>query len=392
MMFYVRTISFKRVIGALSRHTLLIIFFVSATWSNPATAISIQQSKILKSRIQTAPLPQGNDTVKVQWLKTTYQQIDPDYVRVQLNGKAQPRVIIQLQPGTVAINSHLSVQNQSIRKMAPSSKEITVGSNGRFSLSLTLPYGHVQIPFRASKPPLLAQPYVLILSLNQSKLKTHPVKHKLVKKAEKNQIANKHSRWNFGFSARSIAYSQTNLNKLSETSIAGNILYRQTLANHWTFKARSLLDLVTTTPFSTASNQMSARFFGLGADLIYLISIHPQKWSVAIAGGVYYSTMLPSGMNFGYTNLWEPELFPVLTYSPDNKNAFDAYLRYAPVDSQFNLSFASHELNGGIGWTRTYRNRRSLSLNLSYRQVNLLQNEISIKINAVSLGISYGVP
>ena len=365
-------------------HKVCVFLFAFTAWPFLAFASPQTQSKNLKTKTQVAPLPESNGNVtEVQWQEPTYQQISGERVRVIFQGAAKPGTKIQLQSGAVSINSSMKAHDLTIHEMAPSSKEITVGPNGRFTLSLTLPFGHVQIPIVAKSPPRLAQPYVIVFSIAKKQLQKVPVKEKPFKKL---------SQWNFGLEIRSVNYSQTNLNNLNETMLAPVISYQEQFAKRWSFQAESFIDAVRDVPFATNQNNDMARFWDSNADIIYSIPLRSPNWSIGIAGGFYYMTTFSSGESFGFTNLWGPEIYPIVRFVPNNKNTFEFYFKYAPVLSQMPFNFSNNESNAGIEWTKITRAKRSVSFKVELLQDSLAQGSSFTKSTAVNLGILFGVP
>ncbi len=374
--------SVKRKIGTSVLRTLWVTLVILAASAQSALASPRYQSKKVTAKVQTVPLPEGDDVAEVHWLKTTYRQIDNQHARVLLVGTADPGVRIELKPGAMVMRPLRNARKIEIKEMAPSSKEVTVGTSRHFRLLLTLPFGHVQIPFVAKNPPLLPQPYVIVLSLKKNK----------GKKIVYRRAYKKHSKLKFGIELRSVAYTQTNLNNLHETMLAATAAYELALARRWHLKARSFVDALNDMPFSSSQNNFFARYVGFNSDLIYSFPKGPRKWSLGVAGGLYYITMFSSGMTFGFHNLWGPELYPTIRFSFNRKNMFDLYFKYAPVYVQGSLSFSSHESGLGLEWTRRYADKRSISVKLELLQDKFVNSYAATNSSAVNLGVSFGIP
>ena len=311
---------------------------------------------------------------QVHWHAPKFVQlVDKQHGRFIIAGKTKPGVKIKLEPDATSIDSRNRAHELTTEEMAPSSKAITVGPSGRFKIFLTLPFQHDQIPFVATMTGRHEKHYILSMLF-------------------KNQQFKKSSRWKFGLETRSVAYSQTNINNLNETMLAATISYYRTFAKRWSFQTQSFIDVAQEGTFSTNPADMSARFWGLNSDMIYAIPLDRKKWSVGIAGGFFYMTMLPSGMSFGFNNLWGPELYPIFRYALDNKNTFDFYFKYAPIYSQISVNFNNYETSAGAEWTKLNSDNRSISLKLELLQNAFNNGSASGKATAVNLGVSYGVP
>ena len=365
-MCYIRRILHKIVRNAaLVRALGVAILFVAIVSPRVAVASSIDSV--------TDSTPSG-ERFHVQWHTPKFIKfIDKQHGRFDIEGKTNPGVKIKIESNAATIDPPDTVHDLTLKEMAPSPEQITVGKDGRFKILLTLPFKHVEIPFTATASQSPARHYIVAV---------------LVKKFAFKQS----SRWNFGVQTRSVSYSQTNTSNLNENMLAATVSYRLMLSKHWSVKADTFMDLAGTTPFSTNQNEMSARFWGLNSDLVYLIPMRSQKWSLGIAGGLYYSTMFPSGQNFGYYNLWGPELYPIIKENLNNNNSLDYYFKYAPAGAQLPASFNSHEFTAGATWTRFYSDKRSLSLSLDFVQDEFIQNNFTAKANAINFGVSYGAP
>ncbi len=382
-MTYVRTILIKYLSGAVRLQMFWIALFAMATWSQFTLAAQVTPLNTFSAKVETAPLPDGNNKVRVQWLKTTYQQIDRKRARVLLFGKARPGTKIKFATDAVAIDSHFKTHNLTVKEMQPNQKAIVVGTSGQFKILLNLPFGHVQIPFLATRPPLKAQPYVILLLLKRHEhLKFNMKPHRL-KGA---------SKWDFGFELRSVSYQQTNLNHLNEKMFTMDVTYQHTFTKEWAIMAQSFIDVAGDIPFSTNQNEMYARYWHGNFDEIYALPLNSNKWSIGVAAGLYYMTMLPSGLNFGYGDLWGPEIYPIFSYSFDNKNAFNFYFKYAPNMSKFSPNFTNYESAAGIKWVRLYNNKRLISIGIEMLQDVFKIGDLSSESNAVNFGISMGIP
>ena len=347
----------KRPLFVFSPHTW-IIFFVLVTGSQLAFAT-------------TAPSP---GKFHIQWSTPKFiHMVDKNHARFLIKGKTKPGVTIQLKHHAVLIDAPNKVSDLTTNEMAPSATQITVDASGNFKIYLTLPLKHVEIPFKATDRQLLVKHYILAVLLNRPRFTPS-------------------SRWNFGLEARSVAYSQTNLNNLNETMLALDVAYQHTFTKQWSIKAQSLIDIAGAIPFSTSQNEMYARYWHGDFDGIYALPLSLHKWSINIAGGLYYMTMLPSGFNFGYGDLWGPEIYPILRYSLDNKNAFGFYFKYAPNMSQFSPNFKNHESAAGFEWTKFYSNKQCISFKVGFLQDSFNNGDQATQSNAINFGISMGIP
>ncbi len=326
---------------------------------------------------------QPSNNLYVHWRAPKFERIvDGQHVRVMLDGTADPGTKIKITPYTVSFDSQMRAHDLTLKQMAPSSNEITIGPDYNFKIFLTLPLQHVEIPFDVTLGPNKQQDIITMLVS----------KNHVVQVGAKPEHSKMQSRWGFGVEARSVAYSQTNKNNLTETMLAATLSYQLMLSKDWSFKTGTFMDLAGSVPFSTTQNEMSARFWGFHSDMIYLLPIRSRRWSAGIVGGAFYMTMFPSGQSFGYDNLWGPELYPFLDYRPNAKNNFDFYYKFAPVYSQGFISFSNHESDIGAEWTSIRLNKRTISVKLDLLQDQFIEGGTKTESSAVNLGITYGIP
>ena len=317
---------------------------------------------------------------EVEWSAPKFiKLVDNKHGRILILGKAKPGTKIELQKDAVSIESQTKVHDLTKSEMNPTPKEISVGSNGRFKMLLTLPFTHVQIPFKATAADEKNQYYILTMLIRKNR---PPI---LVGKTHKSEEA----QWQFGLEGRSVTFSQTNLNNLNETMLAVDISYERTFAKRWSVVAQSFIDIAGNAPFSTGQ-ELPSHYWHLNSDLVYHLPIRLPKWRIGIAGGFYYMTMFSSGTKFGYSDLWGPELYPIVTYSLNPKNALSFYLKYSPNASNFSPNFNNHEAATGAEWTKLYQNKRSITFKVEFLQDAFSQSGLSTQSNAINFGVLFG--
>ncbi len=326
---------------------------------------------------------------KVQWIAPKFVKlVDSHRGRIMISGAAKPGTKIELGPYAASIDAHSQAHDLTSTEMSPSPKEITVGPSGDFKFYLTLPFEHVQIPFVATSKSQKTQSYILIMVVRKNRA---PI---VVSGFQK--MTNK-SRWNFGLLGRSVTFSQTNLYSLNETMLAVDVSYKHEITKRWSFQAQSFVDIAGNAPLSTAQ-ELPSHYWHLNSDIIYLLPFHSPKWSIGIAGGLYYMTMFSSGTKFGYSNLWGPELYPIFNYSLNSDDAMSFYFKYSPNASNFSPNFTNHEAAAGVEWTRFFNNqeqsrsKKSLTFKLEYLQDAFSKGGLSTQSSAINFGVLYGIP
>ena len=326
---------------------------------------------------------------EVQWIAPKFVKlVDNQHGRIMISGEAMPGTKIKLGPYAASIDARNQAHDLTRTKMNPSPKELTVGPDGDFKFYLTLPFEHVQIPFIATTSGQKSQSYILIMVVRKNRA---PIVVSGFQKTTNN------SHWSFGFEGRSVTFSQTNLSNLNETMLAIDVSYERELSKRFSFMAQSFIDIAGNAPLSTAQ-ELPSQYWHLNSDVIYLLPLRSPKWSIGIAGGLYYMTMLSSGTKFGYSDLWGPELYPIFTYSLNSADAMSFYFKYSPNASNFSPNFTNHEAAAGVEWTRFFnsqeqtQNRQSLTFKLEYLQDAFSHAGLSTQSSAVNFGVLYGLP
>ncbi len=360
----------------------IIIFLLRAFLVLSVFVVTIKPKLAFAAPTQKVARP-SDKHFHVQWSAPKFIRfVDPHHARFVLEGKTDPEVKINFQPNATSINSRMQTSALSLKEMSPSQKQIWADANGHFNVYLTLPFKYVEVPFQATKNGR-SRNYMLSMAISKARC---------LQIAKARQRLKNSSKWKFGLEARSVNYSQTNKNNIYEKMVAANVSYQHFFSRRWSVDASAFMDVVGDVPFSTNQNEMSARFWGFSSDLIYLMPIKPHKWSIGVAGGLYYMTMLHSGANFGINNLWGPELYPIVRYNINNKNSLVFNLRYSPSGTQVSTSLLSHEASIGVSWIKQYDYKRSITFNLEFLQDEFVQDAVTAKANAINFGVSYGVP
>ena len=387
----------------------ILAFFIVAMTSPAAIASSNQKTFLVNQSTATQKRGQVAGSFHIQWHAPKFVKlVDKTHGRFLIEGKAEPGAKIQIEPHGDWIDSQDKAGDLTIEDMAPSQNEITTQTDGRFKFFVTLPFKFVDIPFTATKPPASntadnratasAQAQVKRYVLAMGVSKPAPLQRPLQKAQQKP------SHWNVGIAARSVTYSQTNISNLNETMLAFDVSYEHALSKVWSFKARSFIDLAGDAPLSTNQNQGSARFWNANSDVIYQLPINSHQWTFGLAGGFFYTSMYSSGINFGFRNLWGPELYPIVTRLINDKNRLDFYFKYAPVISQSPVNLSNHELDVGVEWTKFFADKKTdkmqttkadfkgVTYKLEILQDVLNRDGASAQSTAVNLGVSLWVP
>jgi hypothetical protein len=77
-----------------------------------------------------------------------------------------------------------------------------------------------------------------------------------------------------------------------------------------------------------------------------------SPWAFSVAGGLYFVSMFVTQNRFGFSPLLYPQLFPTLRYRTSSGHLFGSYLKYVPMDRNFNpFNVEYREIAAGLNWT-----------------------------------------
>jgi hypothetical protein len=199
--------------------------------------------------------------------------------------------------------------------------------------------------------------------------------------------------WTAGVGIDLVHISEDLLPDISETAIQLRLGYQHPLGGRWDFAADGFYDVAllanneTTTPTTAlpVPTSLNGHFFGLNGRVGYALPLRNTRWSLGIAGGIYYVTMVTPGTSFGFRNLGGPQLFPIVRRQLGSRDSVSLSFKYSPVMWGTTPSFANHEFAVGGGWTRALPNRRTLGVLLDYRADTIASASVHISANSTAL-------
>ena len=192
--------------------------------------------------------------------------------------------------------------------------------------------------------------------------------------------------WNVGIGLTSLSYTQSLVNPFSEIALTPKIAFQHPLSNRWDIGASSFVNAVS---LHSSQSDMKAYFLGINGRVGYSLPFVPKPWTLSLAGGLYYTTMITSGVAFGFRNMLGPQIFPTVRRSLGPKKMLGAYFKYSPVDQAGSFGFSSHETAGGLSYTRLLKNRKSISYTLDYSRISINLAE-TITASSLTGGVAYG--
>jgi len=206
--------------------------------------------------------------------------------------------------------------------------------------------------------------------------------------AKKNKPTPIGQHWNLGLGYTHVTLTETGLGTFSEGAITPKISYRLGLSQSWDFVANTFF---TAFPIATQPSGEGMRFYGINARAEYKIPIVQYPWAIGIAVGGYFATMSTSGSQFGYRNLFGPQVFPTLRRNFGPNNSLSIYAKYSPVQQSSLFDFSSHEVATGIGYTRILPNVHPLSLVLDYSRISVVVTPSYVVGTSYSMSFIYGL-
>ncbi|MBC7691550.1 MAG: hypothetical protein H7222_07250 [Methylotenera sp.] len=144
----------------------------------------------------------------------------------------------------------------------------------------------------------------------------------------------------------------------------------------------------------TVLTDVSVRYFGLNIRAGYVLPKLVESCRFVIYGGGYYTTMIVSQNQFGFTNLSGPQIYPSLRKSFQKGDTLGAYLKYSPVSNRFVvLNFSNREIAAGLAYTFRDRilNGMPLSASFDYSNIAFGLRGIQVHTTTLSVGASLGL-
>lgn len=185
-----------------------------------------------------------------------------------------------------------------------------------------------------------------------------------------------------------LSYQQTREKSLSEIALTGKLSYVHSLNARWNLGVGGYFTLL---PISATPSEVKARFLGLNARAGFIAPWLNSPWRLSFMAGGYYATMFVSGADFGFRNVFGPQVFPQISRTLSNGSTLSAYLKYSPVASRLALlSLSNRELALGVSWSRPVQALRSFTLGLDYSNLALNSPTTGVALSATSISLSAG--
>lgn len=157
-------------------------------------------------------------------------------------------------------------------------------------------------------------------------------------------------------------YTETYVGTINMVGLTFKVTGSYRLSDRFDLGANSY---ITVLPLFTSDTSRTTRFWGVNARLGYKTSWLPAPWAFYLKGGYYYTTMLVSPSDHGFTDMNGPQIYPVVTRRI-GKGMGHAYFKYSPIAQ---LSLSNRELAGGLGYHHQLDGNRTLSFELDVANI-----------------------
>lgn len=148
---------------------------------------------------------------------------------------------------------------------------------------------------------------------------------------------------------------------------------------------------ITAVVFLKKPSDRSARFAGFNFRLSYLFPQISDPWVLSVAVGGYYATTWVTPNDFGYSNVYGPQLYPVVRRKLKNDKILSAYLKFSPITSGISiLNLSSREL--ALGFSMDGFRIKKYPIFYTFDFANLAINLTGVKLqnNSITLGLGTG--
>ncbi|MGE4232373.1 MAG: LysM peptidoglycan-binding domain-containing protein [Bacteriovoracia bacterium] len=194
-----------------------------------------------------------------------------------------------------------------------------------------------------------------------------------------------------GFAALEIAvrnFSQSSVTSFSAVNLAARGGYKFQVAKGFEAGLEGSLTLY---PISSTLQTGTVRFINL--DIFGGYSYKFSGIPLVVGGRVGFSTstMLSRGIDVGFTNFIYPYFSPLVIYGLPEENYILGQLKYAPLGSDFGLSFSEREIAAKATLVHPLQSGNFSLLYVNYSTIQfLLDSTTLIRSDSLIFGIGYG--
>lgn len=140
-------------------------------------------------------------------------------------------------------------------------------------------------------------------------------------------------------------------------------------------------------PLNETGSSLGMKLFNVETFASYSVTDAHSVWDFSIRGGAYYSTTSVSGNAFGFTDMFGPEIYPVLSRSFAKGGVASLHFKYAPViDPSSGFTFSSNALDAGLSYATT-SGSGAWVFSGDYKKLNANVDATSVQLTGFSLSI-----
>ena len=191
--------------------------------------------------------------------------------------------------------------------------------------------------------------------------------------------------WTPALGVSYLRYSETLSSDFTEIATTAKVSVRYSLRPNWSL---NFSGYGTVYPLSTNRAGVSARYFGAGLTTGYALPWPKSPFSLSIAAGGYFTTMLVSGGTFGYKNLIAPNLMVFCHQALKRGFRLTEYLKFAPILNATEFDPRSNqELAAGLSLRIPWKNFRDVAVAADFSRIGFLIETIQIVQTSTSLSM-----
>jgi hypothetical protein len=186
----------------------------------------------------------------------------------------------------------------------------------------------------------------------------------------------------------SLSYSEVGGIDFSESAVHFGIDYEHPIfsevTTRWSLGVSADAALL---PLNETGSSLGMKMFDVETFAAYSFTDTHSAWDFSVRGGAYYTTTSVSGNAFGFTNMFGPEIYPVLSRSFTKGGVASLHFKYAPViDSSSGFTFTSHALDAGLSYA-TAPSSGAWVFSGDYKKLNANVDATSVQLSGFSLSL-----
>lgn len=185
-----------------------------------------------------------------------------------------------------------------------------------------------------------------------------------------------------GIGVTLITYEQPTVS-LSELLLTVKLLGSYSLTEKWSIAGSGFYNIL---PLQSTSVTQKIQFIGSNVRVGYKITFPSTDFKVFLMAGWYYNTSISTPSNFGYKDMYGPQIFPVFQKAVFGQ-PLSIYFKYSPImnGSSF-LGLSSAEMATGL----SYEIYRGIGVTLDLAHFTLLLTSGGMaQSNSYTLGTAY---